>query len=372
MTESFDRPPPENASLRSLRNPAISDTEDRPEASAEVAPRSARTRQRRRRTPTIRIGAVVALAVAAGFVGWLVLHNRGSSSKTATSTLAASAASLDQLTALAGSVGHPIFWIGPKSGYTYELTQAASGKIYVRYLPAGADVGSSKPYLTVATYPFPGAFAALQKQAKTKGAVAVNLPQGGLAVLDPGYTKSTHVAYPGVDYQVEVFDPSPAAAMQTVAAGHLAALGDLHAAPQTSPASQPTAASAATLQSLATSLGHPVYWAGPRPGYTYELTQTSNGNIYIRYLPAGVKVGAPAGYLTVATYPFPDALAAIQRNARSNSPNTIKLAGGGLAIVDGKSIHLSYPHSNFQVEVFDPSPARARQIVASGTIAAVS
>ncbi len=219
MTESFDCPPPENASLRSLRNPAISDTEDRPEASAEVAPRSARTRQRRRRTPTIRIGAVVTLAVAVGFVAWLVLHNRGSSSKTATSTLAASAASLDQLTALAGSVGHPIFWLGPKSGYTYEVTQAANGKIYVRYLPPGVDVGSSKPYLTVATYPFPGTYAAIRKKARVKGAVTVRLAGGGVAVLDAGYPQSVHVAYPHVDYQVEVYDPTPARAMQTRVVG---------------------------------------------------------------------------------------------------------------------------------------------------------
>jgi hypothetical protein len=33
---------------------------------------------------------------------------------------------------------------------------------------------------------------------------------------------------------------------------------------------------------------HPVYWAGPRPSYTYELTRTSDGRIFVRYLPTGV------------------------------------------------------------------------------------
>ena len=107
-------------------------------------------------------------------------------------------------------LGHPIFWLGPKKGYTYELTQTGNGKIYVRYLPHGVDVGADKPYLTVATYPFPGAYAAIRKQATAKGAVTARLAGGGVAVLDDGYPESVHVAYPGVDYQVEVYDPTPA------------------------------------------------------------------------------------------------------------------------------------------------------------------
>jgi hypothetical protein len=333
------------------------------------------TGSRLRRRPTVRIGAVVALALAAGFVAWLVLRDGDSSLKPTTAAAApASAASVPQLTELARSLGHPIFWVGPKAGYTYELTQTESGKVFVRYLPPGVEVGSDKPYLTVATYPFPEALTALQKQGTAKGAVTVRLPQGGFAVLDNGYPQSTHVAYPGVDYQIEVFDPSPAAAMQTVAAGHLAAIGGLRSSrPETGP--KPIAVSEPTLRALAAKLGHPVYWAGPKTGYTYELTTSSNGNVYIRYLPAGVRAGAPAAYLTVATYPFPGALAAIRRQAKGDSADTITLAGGGLALVDHaypKSVHLSYPHSDYQVEVFDPSPARVRQIVSSGRIAAVS
>jgi hypothetical protein len=325
-----------------------------------------------RRRPTVRIGAVVALALAAGFVAWLVLRNGDSSPKP--KTTAASATSVAQLTDLARALGHPIFWVGPKAGYSYELSQTQSGKVFVRYLPPGVKVGSDKPYLTVATYPFPGALAAVQKQSKAKGAVAVPLAQGGLAVLDNGYPESTHVAYPGVDYQVEVFDPSPAAAMQTVAAGHLAAIGGLHSnRPDTG--AKPVAVSEQTLRSLAAKFGHPVYWAGPKTGYTYELTTSSNGNIYIRYLPAGASSGAPAAYLTVATYPFPGALAAIQRQAKGHRADTITLAGGGLGLVDHaypKSVHLAYPRLDYQVEVFDPSPARVRQIVGSGRIAAIS
>ena len=91
----------------------------------------------------------------------------------------------------------------------------------MRYLPHGVDVGFDKPYLTVATYPFPGAYAAVKKQASAKGAVTARLADGGLALLDNGYPESVHIAYPGVDYQVEVYAPTRARAMQLVSSGRL-------------------------------------------------------------------------------------------------------------------------------------------------------
>ena len=49
------------------------------------------------------------------------------------------------------------------------------------------------------------------------------------------------------------------------------------------------------LHAIAAAVPHPVYWVGARSGSTYELTQTDDGRTYIRYLPAGTRVGAVAG-----------------------------------------------------------------------------
>jgi hypothetical protein len=373
MTDHFELNESAPAPLRRPTPSAEAVTERPHQVPRTEEPRYAQT-ARRPRGRSIRVGAVVALALAAGLVAWFLLWDNGSSNKAAPTT-PANAVSVDQLTSLAASLGHPIFWLGPKSGYTYELTRTPSGKIYIRYLPSGVEVGARKPYLTVATYPFPNAFAALQKQGKASGVNSFNVSNGGIALLDRGYPESTHVAYPGVDYQVEVFDPTPGAAMHTVSAGQLTYLGTLQTSNPSPSAPKATAASVADLKSMVASLGYPIYWAGAKPGYTYELTQTSTGAVYIRYLPKGVKVGASEPYLTVATYPFPHAFAAIQRSAKGNRTGTIKLAGGGLAVIDAhypKSIHVAYPDSNVQVEVFDPSPARTRQTVSSGKIAAIS
>jgi hypothetical protein len=314
---------------------------------------------------SFRVGALGVLAVAAGVILWLALRDTGGSSASDSS---ATAVSIDQIASLASSVDHPVFWVGPRAGFTYELTRSANGAIFIRYLPQGVDVGASEPYLTVATYPFAGAFPALQAVAKQSGSTPVKLSNAGLAVLSSTRPESIHVAYPGVDYQVEVYDPVPRRAI--AAARHLAAFGSLAAGPAT-PSSKPVAASVPDLKSLAGTLEHPVYWIGPKAGYTYELTQTPSGKIYIRYLPPGVKVGAAQPYLTVATYPFPGAFASLKALTKQKDEVRIELPGDGIALVNTqypKSIHLAYPGSDYEVEIFDPAAARVRQIVSSNQV----
>lgn len=185
------------------------------------------------RVPQVRLGAVIAIALAAAFVVWLVLRNgdespaaKPSANASAVATAAGIgpvAQSVEQLKSFTAGTGHPVYWVGSKPGYTYELTQTSNGRVFVRYLPEGVAVGVEKPYLTVATYPFPKAFAALKALAKSQGG-AIKLDHGGIALVDRRYPKSVHVAYPGVAYQVEVFSPSPASTRDVVVSGQVAAI----------------------------------------------------------------------------------------------------------------------------------------------------
>jgi hypothetical protein len=69
------------------------------------------------------------------------------------------------------------------------------------------------------------------------------------------------------------------------------------------PVGSPAAVSESQLKSLASESSQPIYWAGPKHG-TYELTRTTDGRTYIRYLPFADKVGdRTPNYLTVGTYP---------------------------------------------------------------------
>jgi hypothetical protein len=67
-------------------------------------------------------------------------------------------------------------------------------------------------------------------------------------------------------------------------------------------------------------------------------------------------------------------LAALRRVARTSGGKTFDLPDGGLAVVDAqypKSIHVAYPGSPYQVEVFGPSPARARALVTGDAVQAI-
>ena len=185
----------------------------------------------RSRQAPIRIGAVVALALAIAFVVWLVVRgndNSSSTAKTKTPTPAKTvpklhetvkAASVPTLRALAHASGHPIYWAGTQPKVKYELTQVTDGRIYIRYLPRGVPLGTKHVYPIVATYPVPNAYKAVRTAAKESGAVTFHTKRGGLAVYNQSATTNVYLAFPGSKYQVEVFDPNPSRARQLVRSG---------------------------------------------------------------------------------------------------------------------------------------------------------
>lgn len=169
----------------------------------------------------LRLGALVALGLAAFFVGWLVL-NGGGGETTPTPTAAATATSESDLRSFAGSVSHPVYWAGPKDGYTYELTRTTDGRVYVRYLPEGTQIGDPRSrFLTVGTYPRAGAFAELQRAGRADGAMSLKLERGGLAVFSERRPTSVYLGYPDARYQVEVYHPSPTEARRLALSGQV-------------------------------------------------------------------------------------------------------------------------------------------------------
>jgi hypothetical protein len=134
-------------------------------------------------------------------------------------------------------------------------------------------------------------------------------------------------------------------------------------------------ASPAQLRKLVASLGHPVYWAGARSRARYELTTTSDDRVYIRYLPAGVRVGsARQDFLTIGTYEVADPVADLRAAARSHHATLATLRGGAISYYDRarpQSVYIAYPETYEQVEVYDPSPAGALRLVRRGEVTPV-
>jgi hypothetical protein len=173
-----------------------------------------------------RVVAAVAVAVAVAFVVWLVARPGDSSPSTSSTRSEPVAASASTLGSVAGSLKHQLYWIGQKSGFTYELTKAKSGNVWVRYLPTGTQVGDTRAnFLTIGTYPKTNAFQSVQAATKRKGAVAVTAPSGCAAVQYTERPSSIFVACLGRNLLIEVFDPSPNTARSVVTSGALRTIG---------------------------------------------------------------------------------------------------------------------------------------------------
>lgn len=183
------------------------------------------------RAGSIRLGAALAVGLAVAFLVWVVAGRDGGDGTAATvDTPAATtggrgrdillAATEKNLRDLARVTERPIYWAGPRSGATYELTQAPDGRTYVRYLPRGVAVGDrTGGYLLVATYALPNAYRAVQRAGARPGAVTFRVPGGGLAVYNRDAATNVYFAYPRSRYQVEVYDPDPRTARRLVASG---------------------------------------------------------------------------------------------------------------------------------------------------------
>lgn len=142
------------------------------------------------------------------------------------------------------------------------------------------------------------------------------------------------------------------------------------------PGAGPVGATEADLVTLSQELRQPIYWAGTMPGTRLEVTETDNSYAYIRYLTQDSPVGDPSpDFLTVGTYPSLNAFGNLRSYAEHSRAKTVRIQKQGLAVtVPGSptSVYFAYPHEDVQVEVYDPEPQRALELVKSGVVRPVT
>ncbi len=137
----------------------------------------------------------------------------------------------------------------------------------------------------------------------------------------------------------------------------------------------PEAVSPAGLDDFSSSNPVPVYWAGEQDGATIELS-TSEGGTYVRYLTDGAQPGdSRADFLTVGSYAFADPIPALEKLSEQPEGVQRSVPGGGVAYfnrTDPQNVYLAYPDTDVQIEVYDPDPVRAKELVTSGQIVPVN
>ena len=161
------------------------------------------------------------------------------------------------LQTLVGALQRPIYWAGEEPGKTYELTQSADGKVYLRYLPHGVRVGTQKAELTVGTYPVASAFTVTQGRRREVGLRTGPRP-GGRRVLQQEHPDEHLHRLPGDRLPDRGLRPVGCRGEGARPHGKIVAVAAT--APSTSAA--PALVSPGKLKAVARSLDHPLYWAG--------------------------------------------------------------------------------------------------------------
>jgi hypothetical protein len=138
-------------------------------------------------------------------------------------------------------------------------------------------------------------------------------------------------------------------------------------------AGRPALLTGDVLAAVTAATGHDVYGVAAPAGTRPEVTRGSGGEVWVRYLTPGAKLGdSRADYLTIGTYPRADALAAAKAAAEGDRQRSAELPDGGVmlwSVERPESVYAAGPGSDLLVEVYDPDPEAARGLVSGGAVA---
>jgi hypothetical protein len=121
-------------------------------------------------------------------------------------------------------VDYPVYWVGPRAGVSYEVQRPEADRTFVRYLPEGEEVESEVPFLTVGSYQKSEALQAIEELG-AKGGILIKIAGGGSAYAEGPQATSAYVAFPGVETQIEVYDPQAGAALALARSGAIVPIG---------------------------------------------------------------------------------------------------------------------------------------------------
>lgn len=188
--------------------------------------------QRRRRYFSI-LFAVAALSALISFaLTWAVVSSRPvkvtfalpspTSSATTTTPVVTNpnssgqtALTAEQLKTEIKNIGGSVFWAGAQPGALYTFNHLTAGQDYIRYLPNGQGLSDkTQNYRVIATYKEANAYATIVAAAKLKTGVSITNPDGSVVYYAKATPTHVYMAFKGLGYQIEIFDPVPGASLK--------------------------------------------------------------------------------------------------------------------------------------------------------------
>ncbi len=106
------------------------------------------------------------------------------------------------------------YWTGPLKDATYSINTVTAGQVFIRYIPKGKECGSTSPdFRVIATYAEADAFNSTQQAGNQAEGVSLANPDGSVVYFNKNAPSNVYLAYPGIDYQIEIYDPDPKTAV---------------------------------------------------------------------------------------------------------------------------------------------------------------
>jgi hypothetical protein len=171
---------------------------------------------------------IYAAGAAAGLIviALVLVLALGGGDSSSTSGTEPQVVSVDALREDVSGENPPVYWAGEQPGSEFELSRPGEGRTYVRYLTGGAKAGDERPdFLTVGTYLHANPVKALKEQAQEGGGVLGTAPGNATVYFKRKEPHSVYLAYPGVEVEIEVYDPDFTKALQLVNSGQIIPVG---------------------------------------------------------------------------------------------------------------------------------------------------
>jgi len=161
----------------------------------------------------IYIGAAGIIGAALVFA-LVTLFSSFGSDRTANALLGETELSQEELFQLVKDNQLTAFWAGPQEGAKFSLTVTADKQVFIKYLPEGKGLSDTNPnYRIIATYPEPAAFDITRAAGTQSNAVAFVNNDGAAVYYDKSKANNVYLAYSGINYSIEIFDPDAEAAL---------------------------------------------------------------------------------------------------------------------------------------------------------------
>lgn len=150
---------------------------------------------------------------------WIIFSSSNGVISLAAKTQGKVALNETELRSVVRALGQTVYWTGPMQDAKYTLDRTNTGQLFVRYLPGGKGIADLAPkYRTIATYQESGAFEAMKAAGKQPNGVTFTNTDGAQVYYDKTAATNVYLAYEGLQFQIEIFDPNPGTAIRLATA----------------------------------------------------------------------------------------------------------------------------------------------------------